>query len=72
MKIRTIGFAKRMFGFEEKEINFEGKKRLNELLDFTDIPVNLIAIIVNEQAASYDHEVENNDKVIITQIVAGG
>lgn len=72
MKIRIIGFVKKYFGFEEKEIIFEGKKRLDEILDFTGVPVNLMAVIVNEKAAKIDHEVVNTDKVIITQIVAGG
>ncbi|TET31039.1 MAG: hypothetical protein E3J70_03100 [Candidatus Heimdallarchaeota archaeon] len=72
MKIRIIGFVKKYFGFEEKEVHFEGKKRLDEILDFTDVPVNLMAVIVNEKAAKIDQEVENTDKVIITQIVAGG
>ena len=72
MKVRTIGFAKKLMGFEEKEITFEGKKKLSELIDFTDVPLNLIAIIVNEKAAVKDQEVQNGDKVIITQIVAGG
>ena len=51
MKIRIIGFVKKYFGFEEKEVNFEGKKRLDEILDFTDVPVNLMAVIINEKAA---------------------
>ena len=72
MKVRTIGFAKKLMGFEEKEIAFEGKKKLSELIDFTDVPLNLIAIIINEKAAVKDQEVQNNDMVIITQIVAGG
>lgn len=72
MKVRTIGFAEKMFGFKEKEITFEGTKLLNQVLDFTEIPLNLIAIIINEKAATKDHEVKNSDKVIITQIVAGG
>lgn len=72
MKIRIIGFVKKYFGFEEKEVNFEGKKRLDEILDFTDVPVNLMAVIINEKAAKIDQEVENTDNVIITQIVAGG
>ncbi|NHK31379.1 MAG: hypothetical protein FK730_08515 [Asgard group archaeon] len=72
MKIRVIGFAVKMLGFKEKEVIFEGTKKLSEVIDFTNVPVNLIAIIVNERAASKDHEVVNNDKVIITQIVAGG
>jgi len=72
MKIRTIGFAERMFGFREKEVHFERTKMLSEVLDFTDIPINLISIIVNERAATKDHEVKTTDKVIITQIVAGG
>lgn len=72
MKIKVIGFAKRFLGFEQKEINFKGKKRLDELIDFTDVPENLIAILVNERAAKKDVEVTNSDKVIITQIVAGG
>ena len=61
-----------MFGFKEKEINFEGTKLLSEVIDFTEIPLNLIAIIVNEKAATKDYEVKNTDRVIITQIVAGG
>ena len=72
MKIRTIGFAEKYLGFKEKEILFEGTKRLSELIDFKDIPINLLAIIINEKAATIDHEVKNTDKVIITQIVAGG
>ncbi|MHA1126958.1 MAG: MoaD/ThiS family protein [Candidatus Heimdallarchaeota archaeon] len=72
MKIRTIGFAEKLLGFKEKEISFEGRKRLSDLVDFEDVPMNLLAIIVNEKAATKDHEVENTDKVIITQIVAGG
>ncbi len=72
MKVRTIGFAEKMFGFKEKEIIFEGTKLLSEVLDFTEIPLNLIAIIINEKAATKDHEVKNEDKIIITQIVAGG
>ncbi|NHJ39494.1 MAG: hypothetical protein FK731_05625 [Asgard group archaeon] len=72
MKVRVIGFAQKLLGFKEKEIVFEGKKRLSEVIDFTDIPVNLIAIIINERAANKDYEVVNSDRVIITQIVAGG
>ncbi|HUU79359.1 MAG TPA: MoaD/ThiS family protein [candidate division Zixibacteria bacterium] len=72
MKIRTIGFAEKLLGFKEKKITFEGKKKLSEIIDFTDIPLNLIAIIINEKAALKDHVVQNNDDVIITQIVAGG
>ncbi|NHJ85340.1 MAG: sulfur carrier protein ThiS [Asgard group archaeon] len=72
MKIRTIGFAEKMFGFKEKEIQFEGSKLLSEILDFTNIPIDLLAIIVNERAATKDTIVKNNDKIIITQIVAGG
>lgn len=72
MKVRTIGFAQKLIGFKEKEFSFEGKKPLSELIDFTDVPLNLIAIIVNEKAATKDIEVQESDKVIITQIVAGG
>ncbi|MBD3191503.1 MAG: hypothetical protein GF308_12715 [Candidatus Heimdallarchaeota archaeon] len=72
MKIKVIGFAKRLLGFEQKEITFQGKKRLDELIDFSDVPENLIAILVNERAATKEVEVTNSDKVIITQIVAGG
>ena len=72
MKVRIIGFAKKILGFEEKEFNFEGTKRLSELIDFSDKPINLIAVIVNERAATIDYEVSNTDSVIITQIVAGG
>lgn len=72
MKVRVIGFAQKLLGFKEKEFVFEGKKRLSEVIDFTDIPVNLIAIIINERAANKDYEVVNSDRVIITQIVAGG
>jgi sulfur carrier protein ThiS len=72
MKIRVIGFAVKLLGFKEKEVTFEGKKKLSDVIDFTDVPINLIAIIVNERAATKDHEVVNSDKVIITQIVAGG
>lgn len=72
MKIRVIGFAQKLLGFKEKEVNFDGKKRLSEVIDFTDVPTNLIAIIINERAATKDHEVINSDNVIITQIVAGG
>ena len=72
MKVRTIGFAEKMFGFKQKEIVFEGTKLLSEVIDFSEIPLNLIAIIVNEKAATKDHEVKNSDSVIITQIVAGG
>jgi len=72
MKVRTIGFAEKMFGFKHKEFTFEGTKILSEIIDFSEIPLNLIAIIVNEKAATKDHEVKNSDSVIITQIVAGG
>jgi sulfur carrier protein ThiS len=72
MKIRVIGFAQKFLGFKEKEIEFEGSKKLSELIDFTEVPINLIAIIVNERAANKDIIVSNDDKVIITQIVAGG
>ncbi|NHJ48741.1 MAG: MoaD/ThiS family protein [Asgard group archaeon] len=72
MKIRVIGFAQKMLGFKEKEIDFEGSKKLSELIDFTEVPINLIAVIINERAAKIDQEVKNSDKVIITQIVAGG
>lgn len=72
MKIRTIGFAEKLLGFKEKTITFDGKKKLSEIIDFTDVPLNLIAIIINEKAALKDYEVQNNDDVIITQIVAGG
>ena len=72
MKIRTIGFAEKLLGFREKEVNIEGEKPLDEIIDFSDVPMNLIAIIVNEKAAKKDHLVKNSDKVIITQIVAGG
>lgn len=72
MKIRTIGFAEKLLGFKEKEIKVEEEKKLSEIIDFSDVPLNLIAIIVNEQAATKDTIVNNSDKVIITQIVAGG
>ncbi|HUT80923.1 MAG TPA: MoaD/ThiS family protein [Candidatus Bathyarchaeia archaeon] len=72
MIIRTIGFAEKMLGFKEKEIHFEGTKRLSEIIDFSNIPIDLLAIIVNERAATKDSEVKTSDKIIITQIVAGG
>ena len=72
MKIRVIGFAQKLLGFKEKEVNVEGSKKLSEIIDFTDVPINLIAIIINERAAKIDQEVKNTDKIIITQIVAGG
>ncbi|MFW9922054.1 MAG: MoaD/ThiS family protein [Candidatus Thorarchaeota archaeon] len=72
MKVRTIGFAEKLIGFKEKVFTFEGKKKLSELIDFSEVPMNLIAIIVNEKASNKDREVQNSDNVIITQIVAGG
>lgn len=72
LKVRTIGFAEKLIGFKEKVFTFEGKKKLSELIDFSEVPMNLIAIIVNEKASNKDREVQNSDNVIITQIVAGG
>jgi sulfur carrier protein ThiS len=72
LHVKIIGFAKKFFGFEEKEIELKGEKRLDEVLDFDEVPLNLIAIIVNDSAATKETMVTNDDKVIITQIVAGG
>jgi len=72
MKVRAIGFAEKLLGFKEKEFVIEGEKKLSEIIDFSEVPLNLIAIIVNERAATKDKLVTNNDEVIITQIVAGG
>lgn len=72
LKVRTIGFAEKLLGFKEKEITFDGTKKLSDLIDFSEVPMNLIAIIVNEKASNKDKEVQNSDNVIITQIVAGG
>ncbi|MCF2142129.1 MAG: MoaD/ThiS family protein [Candidatus Heimdallarchaeota archaeon] len=72
MKVRAIGFAEKLLGFKEKEFQFEGEKKLSEIIDFSNVPTNLIAIIVNERAASKDQLVTKDDEVIITQIVAGG
>ncbi|MEA2070943.1 MAG: MoaD/ThiS family protein [Asgard group archaeon] len=72
MQIRTVGFAEKMFGFKKKQIDFEGTKKLKDVLDFSDIPLNLIAILINGRSANIDSEVKPQDKVVITQIVAGG
>ncbi|NHJ87569.1 MAG: sulfur carrier protein ThiS [Asgard group archaeon] len=72
MKIRTIGFAEKLLGFREKEVSINEPKELKDVIDFTDVPVNLIAIIVNERAANINTIVKNGDNIIITQIVAGG
>jgi len=72
MKIKAVGFAEKILGFYEKEVQLKKKKKLSEIIDFTNIPINLLAIIINEKACTIDHLVDNNDHVIITQIVAGG
>jgi sulfur carrier protein ThiS len=72
MKIRTVGYAERLLGFKEREITFDGEKPLMELLSIDDFPSHSVIILVNGDVRTKDVHVKNEDKVVITQLVAGG
>lgn len=61
-----------MAGFYQKEISLETPTILRELVNFPNVPDEMIIVLINEKGGKMDSLISNRDEVKILPMVGGG
>ena len=71
-RIKVLGHLAEVAGFREKFFKPEKGTRIKDIIKLEGVNMERVVVMVNQDAGSWDHEIQEDDDIVILPVIGGG